>query len=329
MTAPSSIALECPKEHCYAPRVRCVLGEDLPDCTEYGSLVEEPGLREPEAAAGVLPWTGLGLGVDDIAAVAAVGRPSVVALVGAASAGKTTALAAAFLALRRGKSLGGGRFAGSFTLTGWQIVSSYMQWPPHGNGGFPPHTTALDVRSPCLLHLRLHGEADGVVRELLLSDVPGEWFSAWGTDSNDGAGAAWLAECADSFVLFADSEALASPQRGRARAGYEELARRVHSAATGRPVLPVLSKSDIPVPEPVLAHIARVNTSLFAVDALPISAREPGAPALTALDEAVNVVLRRRAPGSSAAEPSTPRRDDSLLAYRSPVLVEGMRETGV
>lgn len=320
---------ECPKEHCYAPDVRCVLGDDFPDCAEYGSRTQEAGLRDPEAPAGALPWTGLGLGADDIAAVAAVGRPSVVALVGAASAGKTTALAATFLALRRGKTLGGGRFAGSFTLLGWQIISLYMQWPPHGNGGFPAHTTAADVRSPCLLHLRLRGEVDGVIRELLLSDVPGEWFSAWGIDNNDGVGAAWLAERADGFVLFADSEALASPQRGRARNDYETLARRVHSVAIGRPVLPVLSKSDIPIPELVLAHVSRVNKSLFSADARPISARERGAPALTALDEAVELVLRSRVPGPSGAELGTTRRNDALLAYRSQVLVGGTRGTGV
>jgi hypothetical protein len=75
---------ECRKEHCYAPDGACVLGDDLPDCPEYGSPAEDHGLRESEVAIGALPWTGLGLGVDDLAAVAAVGRPAVVALVGAA-----------------------------------------------------------------------------------------------------------------------------------------------------------------------------------------------------------------------------------------------------
>lgn len=325
---PPPLPHECPKEHCYAPDVGCVLGDDFADCAEYGSRTEEPGVRETVASVGALPWTGLGLGTDDIAAVAAVGRPSVIALVGAASAGKTTSLAATFLALRRGETLGGGRFAGSFTLLGWQIISSYMQWPPHGNGGFPAHTTAADLRSPCLLHLRLRDEAYGVVRELLLSDLPGEWFSAWGVDSNDGVGAAWLAGRADGFVLFADCEALASPQRGRARNDYETLARRVHSAAIGRPVLPILSKSDVPVPALVLSHVGRVNKSLFSTDARPISARKPGAPALTALDEAVELVLRNRAAGPAAVEPGTTRRDDPLLAYRSEELA-GRRGTGV
>lgn len=325
MTAQLTSERSCPKEHCYAPHVGCVMGDDLPDCAEFGSGAEERNPRETEPAAYVLPWTGLGLGADDIAAVAVVGRPAVLALIGAASAGKTTALAALFLALRRGESLAGGHFAGSFTLLGWQIVSSYLQWPPHGNGGFPPHTTAVDIRSPCLLHLRLRDEDDGTIRELLLSDMPGEWFSAWAVDSNDNAGAAWLAERASAFVLFADRAALALPHRGQARADYEALARRVHSVAAGRPVLPVLSKADIVVPQPVLAHIARVNKSLFSAEALPISVREPQRSPLAALNKAADLALHAPPPEPLTVELILPRQNDPLLAYRSPALVGSPR----
>lgn len=320
---------KCPKQHCYAPNVACVMGDDLGDCAEYAAQAPESGPDEDAVSSEGLPWSGLGLGSDDVAAVSAVGRPAVVAFVGAASAGKTTALAAAFVAMRRGQTLGGSNFAGSFTLLGWQIMSSYMQWPPHGNGGFPPHTAAVDARSPCLLHVRLHDELCGVTREVLLSDMPGEWFSAWAVNESDSPGAAWLAGCADCFLLFADSEALASSQRGQARADYEALARRVHTAAVGRPVVPLLSKTDIRVPELVLGHIARVNASLFSASALPISARTADAPALAALDRAVSLILRARsqAPRAEVSRAAW-HQDDPLLAYRSPALSARMRRTG-
>lgn len=329
MTIATAALRKCPREHCYAPDVACVMGDDLPDCAQYAGQAPEPGSDErlaPSDYVERLPWSGLGLGSDDVAAVAAIGRPVVVALVGAASAGKTTALAATFVAMRRGGSLGGGSFAGSFTLLGWQIMSSYMLWPPHGDGGFPPHTTAVDARSPSLLHIRLRDEVSGVVREVLVSDMPGEWFSAWAIDENDGVGASWLAEHADSFVLFADSEALASPRRGASRAAYEALARRVHSAAMGRPVLPVLSKADIRIPEAVLGRIARVNASLFTTNALPVSARTVDAPALAAVDKAVHLAMRSRSHAygphayEAKASPAAQPKGDPVLAYRSPVL---------
>lgn len=316
----------CSKAHCYAPQAMCILGDDLSDCPEYQSTTDEEK-REPEIVVGALPWTGLGLGADDIAAVAAVGRPTVIALVGAASAGKTTALAATFLALRRGESLGGSRFAGSFTLLGWQIISSNMQWPPHGTGGFPPHTTAVDKRSPCLLHLRLRNEIDGMIREVLLSDAPGEWFSTWAVDSANSAGAAWLAEYADAFVLFADSDALASTQRGKARADYEALARRLASAASGRPVLPVLSKCDVPIPEPILARIMKVNTSLFSANALPISIRDSKAPPFAALDEAIRGALQPSAEAPAFEPVATGQHASHLFAYRSPARLPDTRSS--
>lgn len=322
MTADVALPRTCPKEHCYAPDVACVMGDELADCPEYSAGAAEPGPKarnSPTDLSERLPWSGLGLGSDDVAAVGAVGRPVVVALVGAAAAGKTTALAATFVAMRRGGHLGGGTFAGSFTLLGWQVLSSYMLWPPHGDGGFPPHTTAVDTRSPCLLHVRLRDAVTGVVREVLISDMPGEWFSAWAIDEDDGIGAPWLAARADSFVLFADCAALASSRRGLARASYEALARRVHSAATGRPVVPVLSKADVEIPESMRGTITRINTSLFAADALPISARIAGAPALATVDKAVNLALQAR-PDAHAAASIAGRRGDPLFAYRSVAL---------
>jgi hypothetical protein len=311
MTASASEHL-CPKERCYAPQVACLMGDDLADCSVFAAAEREPDRSDPIAGASALPWSGLGLGSDDVATIAAIGRPAVLGLVGPASAGKTTTLASLFTDLRRGATLAAGRFAGSFTLLGWQIVSSFVQWPPYGRGGFPPHTTAADVRSPCLLHLRLRDDARGGVRELLLSDMPGEWFTDWAVDANDGVGASWLAEHANAFVLFADCEALASAQRGRARADYEALARRLHTVVGARPVIPVLAKGDVKIPAAIQTHIARVNRSLFDAKTHPISARDRRLAATSVLDRAATLALGVPPP---AGDPV--RRQEPLLAYRS------------
>jgi hypothetical protein len=49
----------------------------------------------------------------------------------------------------------------------------------------------------------------------MFADAPGEWFQKWAAnrDSADGAGARWVAEHADVFLLVADCEALQAPAR--------------------------------------------------------------------------------------------------------------------
>jgi hypothetical protein len=316
----------CAKQACYAPDTGCILGYDYGSCDKSLRPEAGPATDERAAPAGGLPWTGLGLGSDDVAAVAGVGRPVVVALAGEASAGKTTALAASFVAMRHGRQLAGATFAGSFTVLGWQLLSSYMLWPPYG-AGFPPHTTATDHRSPCLLHIRLRDARSGTVREVLLSDVPGEWFSAWAVDEDDGPGAAWLAARADVFVLFADCERLASAKRGEARGMHAALARRVQRAAAGRPVLPVLSKADIQLPAAMRDYLSRLHQELFGASAMPVSTQpHVGAPALAVMDAAIRGALRARrsAPGPDGAHRALRRDDDPFLGYRSASLTTRM-----
>lgn len=171
-------------------------------------------MPETSSAPGI-PWSGLALGSGDLPAVAALGNVRIVAMVGLHNSGKTTALAASIIARRRGSTTNGA-FAGSYTLLGWQQIARHLQWQPYGTG-FPPHTTSADQRLPAFLHTALLPD-DGYLTHALYSDVPGEWFRDWAIDANAVEGVSWLVQRADSFVLFADSESLAGPKRGKLEA---------------------------------------------------------------------------------------------------------------
>lgn len=262
-----------------------------------------------------LPWSGLALGLADLPAVAALGRPHVVAVLGAANAGKTTLLAAHWLAARRGTGEFGRRFAGSYTLIGWHQIARHLQWVPHGRG-FPPHTTAPDNRTPALLHMALNGGQDAPTH-ILYTDVPGEWYTEWSYDTAQAPGADWIAAAADAFVILADSEALAGPQRGVARGDYESLASRLASVAHDRPVVPVQTKADVAVPSPIQAHLDNLNARLFGTDTIRVSVHSQDcAPITTAIDTGVAAAL---APRRIDLADDRSTASDPFLAYRSSV----------
>lgn len=260
MTASAtSVAIpRCQRATCFAPDTTCVLG--FQPCPELATTSDDVG-RPDRSEGRLLPWSGLALGLADLSSIAALGRTRLVAVVGAANAGKTTLLAAHWLTVRRGTDTFGREFAGSFTLAGWHQIARHLQWFPHGRG-IPPHTTAPDSRTPALLHMAL-GLGPDASTHLLYTDVPGEWYSEWAYDASQAPGAVWIADAADAFVLLADSEALAGPKRGIARGDYEMLAERLASVAGGRPVMPVQTKADIKVPDQIQNHIDALNVRLF------------------------------------------------------------------
>ena len=236
-------------------------------------------------------------------------------MVGLSGAGKTTTLAAAQLARRRGEG-GIGAFAGSYTLFGWHRITRHLEWAPWGEGAFPPHTVLSDSRTPALLHMALRAER---IHHLLYSDVPGEWFKSWAYDAEAVPGASWLVDHADAFLLFADSEVLGSVQRGEARAYYTALAKRLHSACAGRPVIPVRSKADLEVPQQISETIERINSELFGAETLLVSAHQDhGRSLIEAVDRATAAALREARP-RALLSPRSGR--DMLLAYRDPGFV--------
>lgn len=278
MTTTAGGAATCSRENCYAPDTRCVLG-NVAGCEHLAAPA--PGaapVPEQEVAQGQrLPWSGLALGLTDVFPVAALGRPYVVGIVGAAGSGKTTLLAAHWIAARRGLGTYGRSFAGSYSLMGWHQIARHLQWQPVGSG-FPPHTSSSDFRSPALLHVAYSNPADPPYahrRHVLLTDAPGEWFSRWAEEPALAEGAQWVADHADAFLLLADGEALRGAERGHARMNYQSLAIRLRTAATGRPVIPVLAKADVGVPENLLEAINKVNRKYFETEAIQVSAHDP------------------------------------------------------
>ena len=85
-----------------------------------------------------------------------------------------------------------------------------------------------------------------------MTDAPGEWFSKWAINRNnaqEAEGARWAAEHADAFLLIADREALARPDRGSARSAIQILSRRLADERRGRPVALVWTKTDVQIAE--------------------------------------------------------------------------------
>jgi hypothetical protein len=153
---------------------------------------------------------GAALGRTDIGFVAGRAKPTLVGLVGPENAGKTTLLAAWYLLIGRGVPISERhRFAGSFTLSGWEAVARSLQWAPGSPPEFPAHTSTRGGREQGLLHFAFR-EDDEQLRDYLFTDAPGLWFQKWAINEEaaDAAGARWIFEHADLFLLMADCAAL-------------------------------------------------------------------------------------------------------------------------
>ena len=302
---------KCRDPYCYAPDTPCHLGSlKLGECENWQP--EESSVDADADNSYRPPWSGLALGSVDLSAIAATRRARIVALVGATNAGKTSALLAYFARLRRGHSVDGMRFAGSFTLLGWDEIARHPGFPPGGTRSFPPHTTS--GRSQALLHVRIASDS-GQMFDVYFTDVPGEWFEEWAFEPAEAPGAAWIAERADLFVLLSDTAALQGPERGQARSDYQVLARRVSSVAGDREVLPIRAKSDLgAIPDAINSAVKKTDLEFFGAAAAPMSvvADSPVPNPLCPLDEVI-----RRATGPRPLLSFDPgRASDPFAAFR-------------
>lgn len=249
----------CSRATCFAPESTCSMGcMDHTKCQEWiGQEGEAASQEEGAPHELVLPWSGGALGLVDLGFVAGRAKPLVVGIIGHQNAGKTTLLASWYLLLGRGLICGDHQFAGSYSLAGWEAVASSLRWTPGHSPSFPPHTTSRGGRTPGLLHLDFR-YSEGVSRGYMFADAPGEWFQKWAAnrDSADGAGARWVAEHADLFLLVADCEALAGPSKGSARGAFVRLVERLASEKGRRPVALVWTKSDVKV-APEMEEVVR------------------------------------------------------------------------
>ncbi len=240
----------CRNLDCYVPETACSLGHrDHMMCTEIGqsSADSTSTLQLNSIDAMLLPWSGSALGLSDLAFISGRARPVITAIIGPQYAGKTTLLGAWYLLLGHGATIDERDFAGSHSLAGWEAVSSSMRWTAGSRPTFPAHTTSRDGRAPGLLHLSFwHGKHDKAT-DYLFTDAPGEWFGNWAIDRDASAGARWIADTADSFILVADRQALSGERMGAARNELRQLAHRLASERDGRPVALVWTKSDFSV----------------------------------------------------------------------------------
>lgn len=321
----------CSQPHCFAPDVACHLGEDHPnECAAWQGAASVPEYKDgSEIPPGelLLPWSGNSLGSDDLPFVTGRSGPKVVGIVGPQNAGKTTLLAAWFLLLGRGTyRMKSHRFAGSYSLGSWEGIAHALRWAGDGGPAFPPHTPSGGGRSPGLLHLGLRHRG-GNLEDILCADAPGEWFRRWALDREavGAAGARWIGEHADVFLLVADSESLSGPQRGVARGDLVMLARRLGAERRDRPVAIVWTKVDLSVPPEIRSTIRDVvgreipDADEFAVSVHAsgaggeAGARDPGPGFLALLDW----VITARRPPLDLRRPATTTADPFLAYGRS------------
>ena len=253
-------------ENCI-PEVGCELGcPDLADCSNFqDSKQAEEAPGEVASDTIRMPWTGRTMGARDIAFVAAANYPTIVSVIGPHDAGKTTLLAGIFLAISKGLDPSvSAKFAGSYSLSGWQDVSARMRLDANGDAQFPLHTPDSSNRIPGLLHLRYRLEA--LVTELLFADAPGEWFTRWAKDrrSEGAQGAEWITQNARKHVVVADSRALSGDGGGLAREQFERIVGRLAGIETVDEVALVWTKSDVHVPKSMVDRVEETFKRYFA-----------------------------------------------------------------
>ena len=242
----------CAREHCFPHETGCDAGNpDIATCPNYEAAKKQGERVEAEPTDTMrMPWTGRPMGGKDIGFLAARSRPTIVSVIGPHDAGKTTLLAAIFLAVfEAGEASEGDRFDGSYSMSGWNDVSGFLTLDADGISHFPPHTPDSDSRIPGLLHLAFSNSRSR--NNLLFADAPGEWFTRWSVDPGaEGAkGAAWVTSNAGRNLLVADSAALAGPTRHSAREKFDRLVGRLADVTHATNSALVWTKSDIAVPD--------------------------------------------------------------------------------
>jgi len=126
-----------------------------------------------------VPWSGNSLGLADLVSLSPRAQTILVGVIGAHDAGKTTLLLGSYFNCLRGNNIANAEFAGSRTLGAWESLASWSRFDDAARlPNFPPHTPRGANRTPGLLHLALRRKTQKV-RDVLLADAPGEWFSSW------------------------------------------------------------------------------------------------------------------------------------------------------
>jgi len=179
----------------------------------------------------------------------------VITVVGPYDAGKTCLLTSFFLQIANGgtKPNFPYAFAGSSSLHGFlTLAKQASRYQGEPDGQVVDHTTFDDPEDAgAFLHLALRPrkDVDDRVIDLLLSDIPGEWFDDYATEEDEKVGRRlpFLSRC-DGFIVLADSSALLA----KGGAGIDQrtshvlrrLSKNMAEWGSVAPVVFVLSKYD-------------------------------------------------------------------------------------
>jgi hypothetical protein len=159
--------------------------------------------------------------------------------VGPHKAGKTTLLTSFFLQFANGqRGAFPYRFASSFTLHSLRdLATKAADWSGNPSDNIVDHTVIADeLRPSSFLHLGLRPEnaADDRHIDLMLTDLPGEWFTAWSGHVNDinQQRLSFIQRC-DAFILLANAGALVAEGGGALDNETALLIRRIADATQG------------------------------------------------------------------------------------------------
>lgn len=170
----------CSKADCPVGVTRkCLLLHTPPESCPHISVSEAPAppaASEPETATTAL-FHGNELGLQHASdTILSTRYGHLVGVLGETGSGKTCLISALYLLASCGDLRPRFLFAGSSTLPGFESrLRLLRQWtgaqlPEH----LVDHTRLADPRQPGLLHLRLL-QSEGGLRDLLFTDLPGEW----------------------------------------------------------------------------------------------------------------------------------------------------------
>lgn len=253
----------CSKDNCYDD-LRCSLGNVLKkECPNWKdqedkNIDEKSDFNLSEGSSHFLSWSGSSMGMDDINILTERTTPLLLGSVGEANSGKTTFLGLLYLLLSDGQFLKSWSFSNSYSLLGWEYIANYLRYQSGNKSEFPPHTSSFGGRDVGLLHLGLFNNQS--LYDTLFTDVPGEWFTNWSSNTSDsGAGnAGWINDNSRGFFLFIDCEALVN-EPGKYRLRTRALINRLLNDLKNRPVAVIWSKADLydKISEPVLKIISR------------------------------------------------------------------------
>ena len=170
-----------------------------------------------------------------------------------------------------------------------------------------------DEEEPHPLALR---NKEGTVRDVLLTDAPGEWFTVWSKapDHEGAAGARWVVEHSNVILLLADSSALADEETlPQARRATRDLTERVGALASHIPVGFTWTKTDIELSVVTRDTIERARSQFAPASEIWKTTIETPASIAEALSQAI-VIGAGKTDIQRLEEPRW--NDDPFLAFR-------------